>query len=257
METLFPVWISTFTLVSALLAPDPSAQDADKARAYDSIPTNDGPLNIYPGNHATFAMQWKKVMIYVDPVGGPEVFAGLPRPDIILITDIHSDHFSKETLVKLADPATRFVCPPAAAQQLPSDLRGRATTLSNGQTQDILGIRVEAMPAYNLAADRQKFHPKGRGNGYLLTCGGKRIYLSGDTEDIPQMLALRNIDVAFVCMNLPYTMDAEQAARAVRAFKPKVVYPYHYRGSDTSKFKELVGADAGIEVRLRDWYAKP
>jgi L-ascorbate metabolism protein UlaG (beta-lactamase superfamily) len=109
---------------------------------------------------------------------------------------------------------------------------------------------------YNLTAERLKFHTKGRGNGYVVTLGGKRIYLSGDTEDIPEMLALKNIDVAFVCMNLPYTMTVEQAARAVRAFRPRVVYPYHYRGSDLNKFKELVGTDAGVEVRLREWYPK-
>jgi serine/threonine protein kinase len=106
------------------------------------------------------------------------------------------------------------------------------------------------------AGERLKFHTKGQGNGYVVTLGGRRIYLSGDTEDIPEMLALRNIDVAFVCMNLPYTMTVEQAARAVRAFKPRVVYPYHYRGSDLNRFKELVGTDAEIEVRLRDWYPK-
>ena len=107
---------------------------------------------------------------------------------------------------------------------------------------------------YNLTADRLKYHNKGRGNGYVFTVGGKRIYISGDTEDIPEMRALKNIDVAFVCMNLPYTMTEEQAASAVREFKPKIVYPYHYRGSDVEKFKKLVGEDSGVEVRLRDWY---
>jgi len=107
---------------------------------------------------------------------------------------------------------------------------------------------------YNLTADRLKYHNKGRGNGYVVTVGGKRIYISGDTEDIPEMRALKNIDVAFVCMNLPYTMTEEQAASAVREFKPKIVYPFHYRGSDVEKFKKLVGEDSGVEVRLRDWY---
>ena len=105
------------------------------------------------------------------------------------------------------------------------------------------------------SADRLAYHPKGRGNGYVVTLGDKRVYLSGDTEDTPEMGALKDIDVAFLCMNLPYTMDVEQAARAVRTFKPKIVYPYHSRGSDLNKFKALVGTDLGIEVRLRDWYA--
>jgi L-ascorbate metabolism protein UlaG (beta-lactamase superfamily) len=107
---------------------------------------------------------------------------------------------------------------------------------------------------YNTTPDRSKFHDKGRGNGYVLTLGGKRLYISGDTEDIPEMRALKNIDVAFVCMNLPYTMTVEQAASAVREFKPRVVYPYHHRGSDLAKFKQLVGQDPAIEVRIREWY---
>ena len=134
------------------------------------------------------------------------------------------------------------------------DLRKGATVMANGQTGELLGVKIEAIPMYNLTAERLKFHNKGRGNGYVVTLGGKRIYLSGDTEDIPEMRALKNIDVAFVCMNLPYTMTVEQAARAVRAFKPRIVYPYHYRGSDINKFKTLVGTDVGVEVRLREWY---
>lgn len=229
---------------------------ADQATNPDSVATDDGPLKIHPINHATLALQWKEKTVYVDPVGGAKAFQGLPRPDLILITDIHGDHFAKETLAELVGPGTKLIGPPAVIEQLPADLRGRAVALGNGQTQEFLGIRVEAVPAYNLTAERRKFHPNGRGNGYVLMLGGKRIYLSGDTEDIPEMLALKNIDVAFLCMNLPYTMDVEQAARAVRAFRPKVVYPYHYRGSDLARFKELVGGDSGIEVRLRDWYSK-
>lgn len=231
-------------------------QASEKSRAFDSLPTDDGVLKIYPENHATLALQWKQVMIQVDPVGGAEVFAGLARPDMVLLTDIHGDHLSKETLARLVGPGTKLVGPAVVVEQLPPELASRATVLRNGETREMLGIRIEAVPAYNLTADRQKFHTKGRGNGYLLTCGGKRIYLSGDTEDIPEMLALKNIDVAVLCMNLPYTMDVQQAARAVRAFKPRVVYPYHYRGSDLAKFKELVGSESGIEVRIRDWYPK-
>ena len=118
----------------------------------------------------------------------------------------------------------------------------------------MLGISIHATPAYNTTPERLKYHPKGVGNGYVLTVGGKRIYISGDTEDIPEMRSLKNIDVAFVCFNLPYTMTEEQAASAVRAFAPKIVYPYHYRGSDLAKFKRLVGQDEGIEVRMGDWY---
>ncbi len=257
MTTKSPAAIQALALLSLLLASGPSMRAADKAPPSDSVATDDGDLRIYPIHHATLALQWKERTIFVDPVGGAGSFQGLPRPDLILVTDIHGDHFNKETLADLAGPATKLVAPPAVVELLPSDLRPRAIVLSNGQAETLLGIKIEAMPAYNLTPDRLKYHTKGRGNGYVLTLGGKRVYLSGDTEDIPEMLALKNIDVAFLCMNLPYTMTVEQAARAVRAFKPKVVYPYHYRGSDLEKFKALVGTDAGVEVRLRDWYPKP
>jgi L-ascorbate metabolism protein UlaG (beta-lactamase superfamily) len=220
----------------------------------DLVPTSEGDLVIHPINHATLALGWKNLILYVDPVGGAKRFANLPRPDLILLTHIHGDHLSADTLKAVATEATQFVAPRAVAQQLPADLRPRTTVLTNGQTASLLGLKIEAMPAYNLAAERQQFHPKGQGNGYVLTLGDTRVYLSGDTEDIPEMRALKGIDVAFLCMNLPYTMTVEQASSAVREFRPKIVYPYHCRGSDLEKFKRLVGDDAGVDVRLRDWY---
>lgn len=134
-------------------------------------------------------------------------------------------------------------------------------TLKNGESKKVEGISINAIPMYNLPESATAMHTKGRGNGYVLKAGGKSIYISGDTQGIPEMRALKNIDVAFVCMNLPYTMDVTEAADAVLAFAPKVVYPYHYRGkdglSDVNKFKSLVDAgNKGIDVRLRDWYAK-
>jgi L-ascorbate metabolism protein UlaG (beta-lactamase superfamily) len=248
--------VSALGAVIVLLLVGPLICCAEGPPAGDTIATQDGALKIFPINHATLALEWKDRTIYVDPVGGAKVFQGLPKPDLILVTDIHGDHFSKETLAELAEPSTKIVCPAAVAEQMNPGLRTGATILANGQTGEFLGVKIEAIPMYNLTAERLKFHTKGRGNGYVVTLGGKRIYLSGDTEDIPEMLALKNIDVAFICMNLPYTMTVEQAARAVRAFKPRVVYPYHYRGSDLNRFKELVGTDAGVEVRLRDWYPK-
>jgi L-ascorbate metabolism protein UlaG (beta-lactamase superfamily) len=128
------------------------------------------------------------------------------------------------------------------------------TVLANGERATIQGIGIEAVAAYNVSPDRLQYHAKGRGNGYILTFGDKRIYVAGDTEATPEMLALRNIDVAFIPMNLPFTMTPQQAAEAVRTFRPKVVYPYHHRGSDVAEFQRLVGTDAGVEVRLRRWY---
>jgi len=255
MKTMLSTGLSALGAVILLALLGPLTCWADPTP--DSIATEDGALKIFPISHATLALEWKDRTIYVDPVGGAQAFQGLPKPDLILVTDIHGDHFSKETLAELAGPNTKLVCPAAVAEQMTTDLRKSATILANGQTGEFTGVKIEAIPMYNLTAERLKFHNKGRGNGYVVTLGGKRIYLSGDTEDIPEMLALKKIDVAFVCMNLPYTMTVEQAARAVRAFKPRVVYPYHYRGSDLNEFKELVGTDAGIEVRLRDWYPKP
>ena len=229
----------------------PVAQTAENKLDGDKIATRDGDLVVHPINHATFAMAWKDKTIYVDPVGGGKRFDGLPKPDLILVTDIHGDHLDAGTLEAIGGSAT-IVAPAAVAEKLPEKLQ--TTVLANGETKSVAGVSIEAVPMYNLTADRLKFHTKGRGNGYVVVLGGKRVYISGDTEDIPEMRALKNIDMAFVCMNLPYTMTVEQAAGAVREFKPKIVYPYHYRGSDTEKFKQLVGNDSGVEVRLRDWY---
>ena len=231
----------------------PSARSADKIEG-DHLATSDGDLIIHPINHATFVMGWKDKVIYVDPVGTSKRFDGLPKPDLILVTDIHGDHLSPETLEAVADAKTTIIVPSAVAEKLPEKLRKQTTVLANGNTKSVAGVSIEAVPMYNLTADRLKYHNKGRGNGYVVMVGGKRVYISGDTEDIPEMRALKNIEVAFICMNLPYTMTEEQAASAVREFKPNVVYPYHYRGSDVEKFKKLVGEDSGVEVRLRDWY---
>ncbi len=220
----------------------------------DRIATKDGDLMVHPINHATLALGWKGLVIYVDPVGGGQRFAGLPRPGLIVLTDIHGDHLNAETLKAVSTDKTLLVAPPAVAEQLTADLRSRTTILTNGETKSLLGVVFEAIPMYNTTPERAKYHPKGRGNGYVMTLADKRVYLSGDTEDIPEMRALKDIDVAFVCMNLPYTMTPEQAADAVRQLRPKLVYPCHSRGSNLEKFKQLVGADLGIEVRLRDWY---
>jgi L-ascorbate metabolism protein UlaG (beta-lactamase superfamily) len=237
--------------LAAALAFILSAQAAE--RQVEKIPAEKGGIEIEPINHATFILRWDGKTIFVDPVGGAGKFAG--KADLALVTDIHGDHLNADTLKGVAGDNTTIVAPEAVVAQLPAGLKEKAEAIANGEKKEARGISIEAVPMYNLTEERKKFHAKGRGNGYVLTLGGKRIYISGDTEDIPEMRALKDIDVAFVCMNLPYTMTPEQAASAVREFKPKIVYPYHYRGSDTKKFKELVGPDSGVEVRLIDWYA--
>lgn len=250
-----------FTAVLAGFAIQTQAQTATTpARAAaDQITTKKGPLTVQPITHGSVVLTWGGKTIYVDPYGGAAAYAGLAKPDVILITDIHGDHLDPKTLADLSVGKALMVVPKAVAEKLPAEYKAQVRILSNGQRLDTLGMSVSAIPMYNLPEAADAPHTKGRGNGYVLNLGGKNVYLSGDTEDIPEMRALKNIDVAFVCMNLPYTMDVNQAAQGVLAFKPAIVYPYHYRGtnglSDVASFKKQVNAaDKKIDVRLRNWY---
>lgn len=228
--------------------------------APDQISTSAGPLTIQPQVHATLVLSLSNLTIYADPTGGAANYTGLKAPDLILITDIHGDHFDPKTLAAVSTASTVIIAPKAVADKFTGDIQGKVVVLANGDKMVQSGIGIKAIPMYNLpASPTDPRHPVGRGNGYVLTIGGKNIYLSGDTQGIPEMRALKNIDVAFVCMNLPYTMDVNEAADAVLEFKPKIVYPYHYRGtnglSDVNAFKAKVEAgNKAIEVRLRNWY---
>ena len=224
----------------------------------NTISTANGPLTIHPVEHATFVMQWNGKTIVVDPIGGAAPFEAFGEADLILITDIHGDHLSVDTVAALAGPSTMIVAPSAVAEKFPESDRDQVTVVANGQSVEWGEAKIQGVAAYNLTPERQAFHAKGRGNGYLLTLGGTKIYISGDTEDVPEMRALEEIDAAFVCMNLPYTMEVDAAADAVLEFKPKVVFPYHYRGkggmSDLDEFRSLVAKDPTIEVRVLEWY---
>ncbi len=215
-------------------------------------------INIDPIVHATTILEWKDKTIYIDPTGGRKAFKGKKLPNLVLITDIHGDHMNIETLDSLDLSLAELIVPQAVAEKLPASYTDQLVILNNGETKEVQGISIEAIPMYNLREEALKFHDKGRGNGYVVTLGKERIYFSGDTEDIPEMRALKYIDKAFICMNLPYTMTVESAANAVLEFKPKQVYPYHYRGteglSDVNKFKELVAKNPDIEVVQLDWY---
>ncbi len=221
--------------------------------------SSEGDVRVTPILHATMALEWDGKTIFFDPYGGAESFSGLGDPDLILITDIHGDHMNAETLDQLDLSNTVLVAPLPVVEEVGGKF-ARAVDLANGRSYAWEGIEVEAVPMYNLPETDDSRHPKGRGNGYVVTIGDLRLYVSGDTEDIPEMRALEDIDVAFVCMNMPYTMEVDQAADAVLEFKPEIVIPFHFRGgggvfSDVSAFKEKVNAgDEAIEVRLLQWY---
>ncbi|PLX41835.1 MAG: MBL fold metallo-hydrolase [Deltaproteobacteria bacterium] len=212
-----------------------------------------GDFTLSPLTHASFVLYAAGKTIYVDPVGEAALYSKYPEPDLILITHIHGDHLAPELVAAIKSDETRIIGAPTVVEKL-----GYGEAVSNGESKEFSNISIEAIPAYNTTPERENFHPKGRDNGYLLSYGKTRFYISGDTEGTPEMLALKDIDYALLCMNLPYTMDVEAAAKAVLTFKPKVVMPYHYRGkggmSDISKFKELVEKGEGIEARLYDWY---
>ena len=214
--------------------------------------TSAGPVKITPVFHASFLMEGGGKVIYVDPAK-PAKFDGMPKADLVLLTDIHGDHMDAESIASVSKSDTVIWAPAAVAKTITA-----ASVIGNGDTKKWNGFSIEAIPMYNEKrgpSPGKLYHDKGRGNGYVITYGGKRFYISGDTEGIPEMRSLKNIDVAFVCMNLPYTMPPDEAAEAVKAFHPAIVIPYHYRGSDLAVFKKGL-AGTGIEVRELDWYPK-
>ncbi|HKW88774.1 MAG TPA: MBL fold metallo-hydrolase [Candidatus Acidoferrales bacterium] len=226
------------------------AAGAQTNRETQTFDTSAGLVKITPIFHATALIEAAGKNIYIDPAK-PANFSGLPPADLILITDIHPDHLDPNSIAAVSKQGTEIMAPLAVVRTLAS-----ADPISNGESKSWGDWTIEAIPMYNIQrgpAPGKFYHDKGRGNGYVLTYGGKRFYFSGDTENIPEMRALMNIDVAFVCMNLPYTMPPDEAAEAVKAFHPKVVIPYHYRGSDLSVFQKAL-AGTGIEVRLLNWY---
>ena len=228
------------------------AASAAATRPVQDFTTSAGVVKITPINHATLMLEGGGKIILVDPTSAGN-YEGLPPADLILITDIHGDHMDPKALPKVQKDSALIVAPEAVAKTVTS-----AAVMRNGETKMAGNWKIEAIPMYNLKrgpSEGKLFHDKGRGNGYVLTFGGKRFYISGDTEGIPEMKALKDIDVAFVCMNLPYTMPPAEAADAVKAFHPKVVYPYHYRGSDPKEFESAL-AGSGIQVKLVDWYYK-
>ena len=215
----------------------------------DNITTSDGDLKITFIGHASLIFSFNGKVIHVDPDGELADYSTLPKADIVLITHEHSDHFDLSAIKILRTNQTKLVLTETCARKISGGI-----VMKNGDVQIIQGIKFEAIPAYNIIHKRdngQPFHPEGVGNGYILTFGDKRVYVAGDTENIPEMKTLQGIDVAFLPMNLPYTMTPEMVADAVKSFRPKILYPYHYGDTDTSKLLELLKDEQEIEVRIR------
>lgn len=233
---------ASFASTNALAQEEPMAE---------TISTSEGDLVIHPIEHASLVLEFGETVIYVDPVGGAGLYEGLPAPTAILVTHGHGDHFDLPTLEAIAGSAP-IVTSEEVFGKLPEALKANAKAMANGTEGEIDGVPLKAIAAHNTTPERMQYHPVGVGNGYVLTFGDTVVYVAGDTEPTEDMLALTDIDVAFLPMNLPYTMTPDQAVEAINQFQPAIVYPYHYGESDLSVLETGVGEHT--EVRLRNWY---
>jgi L-ascorbate metabolism protein UlaG (beta-lactamase superfamily) len=233
----------------AILIALASSSSALKAFETDVLKTSGGDLTITFIGHGTLMFSFRGITIHIDPWSKLADYAKLPKADIVLLTHDHPDHLDPSALKLVSGEKTAVI--------LTRDCRDRGiegTVMKNGDTTTVSGIRIEAVPAYNVVGKRpdgQPFHPRGSGNGYIMTFGGTRVYVAGDTENTPEMKRLRRIDIAFLPMNLPYTMTPEMVADAALAFRPKILYPYHFGETDTSRLVELLKGNPAIEVRIR------
>jgi len=216
---------------------------------HDIIETSGGDLRITFFGHATLMFEIAGKVIHVDPWSKFADYSKLGDADLILVTHEHGDHLDPEAIEVIRKEDTKIVLTKACTEDIAGGI-----VMKNGDTETVLGLKIEAVPAYNIVHKRssgEPFHPKGRGNGYIITFGDKRVYVAGDTENTPEMKKLKNIDVAFLPMNLPYTMTPEMVADAAKAFKPKILYPYHYSETDPTKLVELLKDTKQIEIRIR------
>ena len=222
---------------------------AEQAFEMDTVKTSEGDLKITFLGHGTLMFNFGGNVIHIDPFSRVADYSKLPQADMILLTHEHRDHLDLKALEFLRTDKTVLVLNEKCAQQVKGGI-----VMHNGDVKTIEGLKIEAVPAYNLVHMRSEgvpYHPKGNGNGYVITFGDQRIYVAGDTENIPEMKNLKDIDYAFLPMNLPYTMTPEMAADATKAFKPKVLYPYHYGETDPSKLVALMKDTPEVEIRIR------
>ncbi len=241
-----PVFASL--VISLAVCTAAQAQSLKKFQS-DTVKTSSGDLVISFIGHGSLAFTFKEKMIYVDPWGELADYSKLPKADLILVTHEHYDHLDKKAIEASRKKDCVVLASPLAAKAL----RG-ATVMKNGSAKTVLGVKIEAVPAYNikhLRDGKNPFHPKGDGNGYVLTFGNTRVYVAGDTENIPEMKRLRGVDIAFLPMNLPYTMTPQMVADAAKMIMPKALYPYHYGDTDTKKLAALLKDAKGIEIRIR------
>jgi L-ascorbate metabolism protein UlaG (beta-lactamase superfamily) len=238
-----------FSCISLILFSATTAMAADQNFATDKIKTGQGDLAITFLGHATLMISFGGKIIHIDPVSQYADYSNLPKADLILITHEHSDHLDLKSIGAVKTGKTALVVTENVAKQVQGGI-----VLKNGDEKTIQGFQIKAVPAYNLVNMRSPgvpYHAKGVGSGYIITCGDIRIYIAGDTENTPEMKSLKKIDIAFLPMNLPYTMTPEMVADAAKAFKPRILYPYHYGNTDTSKLINLLQDEKNIEVRIR------
>jgi L-ascorbate metabolism protein UlaG (beta-lactamase superfamily) len=215
----------------------------------DVFSTSLGELKIIFVGHGTLMFEFAGKVIHIDPVSGFADYARLPKADLILVTHEHGDHFDLKAIDILRKATTDLILTEKCSEKI-----GGGIVMKNGQSLVKQGIKIEAVPAYNIVHLRSQgnpYHPKGQGNGYVLTFGDKKVYVAGDTENTPEMKALKNIDIAFLPMNLPYTMTPEMAADAAKAFRPRILYPYHFSDTNLSRLTKLLKNEKGIEIRIR------
>ena len=237
----------SLTLSMFLLAVATAFQPGAESKIQkDVFKTSSGDLEIYFIGHGSLMFRFNDKAIYVDPWSRLADYSILPKADLILITHHHPDHLDSAAIAVVSKDSTQIILTASAF-----DILKKGTVMKNGDALSVCGIGIKAVPAYNITAGRDRFHPKGRDNGYVVTIGKKEIYIAGDTENIPEMAALKNIDIAFLPMNQPYTMLPAQVAEAVNKIRPRILYPYHFDDTDTAELTKLLSKNKHIEVRLR------
>jgi L-ascorbate metabolism protein UlaG (beta-lactamase superfamily) len=242
-------WVGVGVLTVAACMGLAQEKGRDTMAQEDTIKTAAGDLKITCIGHGTVMFEFGGKVVHVDPYSKVADYSKLPKADIIAVTHEHGDHLDAAAIVAIRKESTVILL----AEKCAATVTG-GTVMKNGDTQTVGGIKFEAVPAYNIVNKRpsgEAFHPKGQGNGYVITLGDKRVCVAGDTENTPEMKALKNIDVAFLPMNLPYTMTPEMVADAAKAFRPRILYPYHFGKTDTAALVKLLADEKDIEVRIR------